>query len=71
MVYHDESLPVALYKPGGIFLERPFHEHSHDVELHPAAVYHELIVNLEGSFQRGDRVTLLVGPYRLEDVEIQ
>ena len=71
LVFHDEALPIALYEPGGVYLERPFHEHSHDVELTPAAVYNELIVNTGSAFHKGDVVSLLVGPYRLDDVPIE
>ena len=71
LVFHDENLPIALYQDGGVYLERPFHEHSHDVELTPAAIYNELIVNTGSAFHSGDVVSLLVGPYRLDDVSIQ
>ena len=42
----------------------------HDVELHRAVVYNELIVNTGSAFDRGDNVTLVVGPYRLDNVPI-
>ncbi|MCP3988966.1 MAG: hypothetical protein GY724_07820 [Actinomycetia bacterium] len=70
LVFHDETLPLGIYRDG-VLLERPFHEHSHDVELHQAVVYNELIVNLNNALHRGDVVTVVVGPYRLENVLIQ
>ncbi len=69
---HDDDLPPGLFndRTDTVLLQR-FHDHAHDRDLHQAIVYHELLVNSEGAVELGDKVSVLIGRWRLDGVEVQ
>ena len=69
---HDDDLPPGLFndRNSSVLLQR-FHDHAHDRDLHQAIVYHELLVNSEGAVEPGDEVSVLIGRWRLDGVEVQ
>ena len=71
-VLHNDDLPPGLYndRTREVLLQ-PFHDHSHDGDLHQAIVYHELLVNSGGAVEPGDDVSVLVGRWRLDGVDVQ
>jgi hypothetical protein len=70
-IVHDATNPPMIVAESGDPLAQPWHQHSHDRELHSAATYSEILVNQRGVVQRGERVTVLVGPWRLEHMVVQ
>jgi len=72
VIVHDQERPPTLvHEATGQAVSRPWHDHSHDTELHSAVTYYELIMNPEGMIQSGDQVSIMIGDSRLEHVVVQ
>ncbi len=71
IVHDDERPPTIIDERTGIVITRPWHEHSHDNELHTAVIYYELLMNPDGIIDPGSTVTIKVGDAVLEHVRVQ
>lgn len=69
-IVHDFDEPPRIAMQG-YELQWQRHEHSHERDNRLGTTYNEQLVNLGGVFQRGDIVSVRIGPYELEGVEIQ
>ena len=71
LIVHDvENPPMMIDVKHNLILANPFHEHA-DRELHTAVTYHQMIMNGAGLLQRGNRITLIVGDSKLENLIVQ
>lgn len=71
LVVHDRTRPPTLvHAKSGAQLNIPFHGHGFH-RLNTGVVYRLHIWNTNGVLGRGDRVTVLIGDARLEQVLIQ
>ena len=71
VVVHDEENPPGFeVEATGQVINTPYHEHS-IFDAHHAVTYNELIMNPAGVLKRGDKISVLVGAARLENVVVQ
>lgn len=71
IVHDDERPPTIIDERSGTVISRPWHEHSHDRDLHTAVIYYELLMNPEGIINPGSLVTIKIGDTILEHVRVQ
>jgi len=71
-VVHDpDNPPMLVDEATGQTVSRPWHDHSHDKDLHFAITYFEILMNPGGVLKPGSMVTVVIGDARLEHVLIQ
>jgi hypothetical protein len=72
ILIHDlENPPALVNETTGQMINRPYHDHSSQTELHTGVTYNELLINQGGVIKPGDLVTLSVGAVRLEHILVQ
>jgi hypothetical protein len=69
---HDKRTPPALVdeRTGGV-IASPFMGHSHDGRLKAGVTYYLVFENPGNFVRRGDRVSVVLGPARLQHVRVQ
>jgi hypothetical protein len=71
VVVHDRQRPPTLVEPrSGARLNTPFHGHGFR-ELHTGVVYRLHLWNTGDALKRGQRITVIVGEAKLEDLVVQ
>jgi hypothetical protein len=70
VIHDDDNPPMLVNQKTGSLISRPQHGHGFK-ELRVGILYHLLIVNEGSVLERGDRVTLVLGEWRLEDLVVE
>jgi hypothetical protein len=69
---HDLDNPLAVMdERNAKTFDTPWMDHSHQREFHAGVIYYTLLMNSGGALQKGDKVTVIIGGERLENVVIQ
>lgn len=71
IIHEDEYPPGFIVESTGQVLNIPWHEHSHDRDLHAGITYSELIKNNGGALQQGDKISVVIGKSQLDGVVVQ
>ncbi len=72
IVVHEQDNPLAVMdEASGLVYDKPWMDHGHSGDFQTGVIYYTLLLNQGGGIKRGDRVTVIIGGYRLEHVIVQ